>query len=859
MLDQYPAYLASDSVFYESPAVAAHDGEFAAATRDLPAGWRRGRRQIWTNVDPVGLRLPAQGWKVHVSTRLEDAEQVLDIVWEHCLAAGLPFKFLPNRQLLRMVNAKYMPRESSGKFIAIYPSDDDQLRRALDGLSSALAGFEGPQILSDLRWGAGPLHVRYGGFRERYCVTPAGDCVPAMVDPQGRPVPDRRRPVFSVPEWVEPPAFISAELAARRGTPAALPYRVTRALHFSNGGGVYLADRLSDGAPAVLKEARPHAGLDRYGRDAVQRLRREHEVLRRLDGIEGVPRAYECLEVGGHHFLAMELVPGDIIWKWSAAVHPMVSPDPTADELAVYTRRATTLADALGRLLDRIHDRGIVYGDLHPGNILVTPDDRVHLVDFEACGEIGDEDYQPGLGAAGFASWDRDTRGAAVDRRALSVLRLWLFHAQDRLWELDPGRLAVSIDEAERRFTLPAGTADALRRELLGRPVAGRPVAVRAAAGRPLEVDLAAPQPDLATAVRSAVDAVLASATPDRTDRLFPGDIGVFNGGGASFATGAAGVLWALDRAGFGRHPGHEQWLLDAAERGLRPQPGFYTGLHGTAHVLAHFGHRDAALALVEQAAPAARAVRDVSLHKGLAGIGLNLLHLGLPADDVAERLEHALAAAADAAGGGPAGRPPAAPTRPGLLHGWTGPALFFVRVFEAGGDERWLDAAVRALHRDLDRCVPHRGMLLAGEDGGRALPYLATGTAGIGLVAGQVLRHRPVERLRAAMPAILQVFQPEFVAESGLLEGRAGLLAALSRLSLDHPGAAAEQAVARHVHHLSWYAVSYRGHLAFPARRQLRLGMDLATGTAGVLLALAAVQDRKLEVLPFLERSSDA
>jgi len=39
----------------------------------------------------------------------------------------------------------------------------------------------------------------------------------------------------------------------------------------------------------------------------------------------------------------------------------------------------------------------------------------------------------------------------------------------------------------------------------------------------------------------------------------------------------------------------------------------------------------------------------------------------------------------------------------------------------------------------------------------------------------------------------------------------------------------------------LSWHALPYGGGLAFPGEQLMRLSMDLATGTAGVLLALAA------------------
>ena len=48
---------------------------------------------------------------------------------------------------------------------------------------------------------------------------------------------------------------------------------------FSNGGGIYRGRDTRTGEAVVLKEARPHAGLDGLGDDAVRRLEREHDTL----------------------------------------------------------------------------------------------------------------------------------------------------------------------------------------------------------------------------------------------------------------------------------------------------------------------------------------------------------------------------------------------------------------------------------------------------------------------------------------------------------------------------------------------------------------------------------------------------
>ena len=63
---------------------------------------------------------------------------------------------------------------------------------------------------------------------------------------------------------------------------------------------------------------------------------------------------------------------------------------------------------------------------------------------------------------------------------------------------------------------------------------------------------------------------------------------------------------------------------------------------------------------------------------------------------------------------------------------------------------------------------------------------------------------------------------------------------------------AAADPAVAAHIRRLAWYALGYRDGVAFPGDTLFRLSMDLATGTAGVLLGVTAALSPRGTALPF-------
>ncbi|WP_233358571.1 class III lanthionine synthetase LanKC [Thermomonospora amylolytica] len=383
MDQRYELYCLADRFFYDAPKVG-RATEFAIAHRPLPDGWRQIPGDEWMNYEPPVSRIPLQGWKVHVSGCAESADTVLERTWEYCVPRGIAFKHLRGPGTLRMRNAKYAPRGASGKLVTIYPADEAELARIIAELGAGLAGLPGPYILSDLRIGDGPLYVRYGGFARRRVLDERGDLVPAMENGDGELVPDRRGPVFTVPEWVTLPACLEPHLAARAATTVAdLPYRIEQALHFSNGGGVYAGTDTRNGRQVILKEARPHAGLAADGADAVSRLQRERDMLEHLAGIDGVPEMIDYFVLGEHHFLVQERIEGRTLNTFFAERHPLLDPELDPGKVAGYTAWALRIHRGVQRLVEAVHERGAVYHDLHMFNIMVRPDDTVALIDFE--------------------------------------------------------------------------------------------------------------------------------------------------------------------------------------------------------------------------------------------------------------------------------------------------------------------------------------------------------------------------------------------------------------------------------------------------------------------------------------------
>jgi hypothetical protein len=499
--------------------------------------------------------------------------------------------------------------------------------------------------------------------------------------------------------------------------------------------------------------------------------------------------------------------------------------------------------DRVAEAVRSLHGRGVVFCDLHPDNVLVGADDRLVLIDFEVA-TLVEEQARSALAHPGYAA-PPDRQGPAVDEYALACMRLGVFAPEtSMLLPFHPGKVGQLADLIAETFPVPRESLDDAVHTIAGSaPAATTP-------WPPLPGRAGWPE------VRTALTrAIVASATPEREDRLFPGDVAQFRpGGGVGFAHGAAGVLYALHHTGAGRFPEYETWLR---RRALEPMAGtgFYDGRIGVAYTLEDLGHRQDALDVLQLSLSEPMEGVELGLRTGLAGIGLALWDFwtrtgesGFLAnatrvvDHIADRL------------GGPEDVPEISGEghpRAGLMHGSSGLALLFLRAYEHTPDDGLLDLAEIALRQDLRRCVLDDYGTRQVSQGWRTLPYLEEGSAGIALALRRFLRQRPDTELAEALHSLQLVTHSAFFVQPGLFSGRAGLIMAAAD---GRPPGRPDEVTERLIRGLAWHAVPYADGLAFPGDRLLRLSMDLATGTAGVLLALGtALHDAPVH-LPMFE-----
>ncbi|MFJ9428292.1 class III lanthionine synthetase LanKC [Streptomyces sp. NPDC101490] len=839
MLEGFGEALADPEYYLPLPAIGDPGPRFAP--REVPSGVLGSDQGIWT---VWGAPRAGQGWKIHVSARLDRAQHVLDTVAGICFAEGVPFKHLRARFFFLFLHHKHAARAQAGKFCAVYPPDTATAHRLLERLRDALDGEEGPYVLTDRRFrDSRTVHYRYGSFDgARSLLRPDGTRVGTVLDGSGHEVVDARLPAFLLPSGITDP-FVEREEPPHAGPILIRDYEVIRAVRLSNAGGAYRARDRRTGRTVFLKEARAHNGLVFDGTDARRRLRHEYDVLCALHAAApGVgPEPLDHFTEWEHDFLVTEHVAGQPLVAWLSRSSPLARADRTAGSVAAYYEACRRLLDSLDASLERLHAAGHRFGDLSLGNVLVTPSGGIRLVDFEAASALSDT--PSGLGTPGFTPPPglRRTDGDRLlqDRYGASAVALAFLAPFHEVAEHAPANLALLrhdlADAAPPPDLWERATAfhraEHRSRERNG-PV--RPPS-------PAEVD-ADPRGCLARLAGHVTAGLLETADPDRPEWAFPPSPEAFRTNNVCLAHGTAGVVHALHRAG-SPVPGPvlERLRRDAlALRGALP-PGMLVGSAGVARVLAGLGRLDEAVDLLRDADAHPLTASCGTLAGGRAGVGLAWLALHrLTGED--GHLRRAAAAGEELRTADLAAVLGEHDAR-GLLHGRSGLALFLHRLADVTGEGRFLDAGRLLLHEELDRTFAlDDGSLSLSDDARltRAMPYLGTGAAGLVAVLTHYAATAADERCATALPRLVAGIRvSRATKEAGLHRGLAGLVWSLTvHAELTGTDTAREDAV-RAATGLLKYAVPYRRGVRFLGAGSQRFTADLSSGGAGVLLVL--------------------
>jgi tRNA A-37 threonylcarbamoyl transferase component Bud32 len=347
--------------------------------------WTVQPSEAWCFVSPPVNARRQHGWKLHVSATPLSAPIVLARAAEVLVRRRCSFKFGTDlRRVAELVDVWY-DRGGGGKFITVYPSDDEQFRMLADELHRATRGLAGPRILSDKQLRRGSLvHYRYGEFSGDRTFTDDGVFESRMVGPDGTAFKDQRKAWFTPPAWASSPFPQESTMADAPPDSMLLAsrFRVHKAIRHANKGGVFRAVDEHDGTDVIVKQARAHVGARLDGTDVRDRLRAEARMLDVLSPLGVAPAKVALFEEQEDLFLVEEQIPGKPLHEWAAE---------RAREGGLDVVAAVAIARRLVAVTLSVHQTGHVICDLKPQNLMVTPFEEVRLIDVEYIRPQGQE------------------------------------------------------------------------------------------------------------------------------------------------------------------------------------------------------------------------------------------------------------------------------------------------------------------------------------------------------------------------------------------------------------------------------------------------------------------------------------
>jgi len=240
-------------------------------------------------------------------------------------------------------------------------------------------------------------------------------------------------------------------------------YEIIKPLGAGGMGEVYRAHDANLKRDVAIKVLPQELSTDP---DRLARLEREAHLLASLNH-PNIATIFSLEEVDDTRFLVLELIDGESLQQRLER-----GPLPVAEALDVCAQ--------IARALEVAHAEGIVHRDLKPANVLITPDDRVKVLDFGIAKSLrpvgeGDDTVQATeltmagtlVGTAPYMSPEQ-VRGEAVDKRS----DIWAFGCV--FFEVLSGKgpfgretiadtLAAIVGEEPNWESLPAEASPAVR------------------------------------------------------------------------------------------------------------------------------------------------------------------------------------------------------------------------------------------------------------------------------------------------------------------------------------------------------------------------------------------------------------
>lgn len=731
----------------------------------LSPSWSIRSGGFWVTCRPPEWRGVEHGWKIHVSSTLENAEVTLALVCRVLSVARVMFKFTSDSRMLGMTFGKLWSRFQVGKFITIYPRDPAEFEMIMTEVHRVTDHLTGPHILTDRKFSESKVvHYRYGAHRDQYKVDQYGFRVQGFELPEGVWYVDKRSANFRMPPGlvdIHAPSVgdsdahdFEIKLNGR--------FQIVSALKFNGTGGVYSGIDSLTGRDVIIKEVRglPDTSVTDSAHSLVKSISRQANVLRKLAATGAVPAFVDFFREWNNWFLVEEKIDGLTLWESSMDFYYKSENQTCCDGFSILREKVYKIVQAL--IL--VHQSNVVLRDMTKSNVLFTTAGEVKFIDLEFAYDMEVDNawvkgWTPGYASEQQLSSLRPTK--EEDCFALGVLILDIISYCASGLDLAKNNIVnIKLPQVVKDLGLPreilhivSGLMEAdIRRRLSLEEVLGcmRTASVECPGKSMLPTrdelySRPAPEDGLSSRISAVLDGLKtylrSQQCTAREDRLWPASTQLFSTNPVSIQFGAAGTAFFLLRSGAGVDSEVLDWIEEKSSLATCP-PGLYSGLGGVALLLLYAGRVDSAKRQIDLIAASPLAFSTPSLYFGSAGQGLILLHFWRVTGDfkyladavvVADKLISFANTSPQGCFWENEGR-----VFLGLGDGQSGISIFLTYMGAATGDLKYFAFARRALDFEVDNCVMQAGRKFwrsyVGANGSSPnSPHTRFGSAGVG------------------------------------------------------------------------------------------------------------------------------
>lgn len=324
---------------------------------------------IWLQNRAPNWEDPIQGFKLHISSSLCDATEILEKSMAVLNHFSVMCKIPKNLGELKKLNmGMFYGYSQIGKFITVYPYDEKQGLEIAKRIHSVTQNYMPVIVPFDNQFmESSNVFYRYGSFIKNLDKLN----VSFIEDPNGKIWKDKREYGSAIPSFIKNPFPV-----CKQHNTSFTNHIVLKALSKRGKGGVYLALKY-DGknfSDCIIKEGLCNGEMYYDNWDGLMRIRYEMKVLENLSnaGIS-VPTVYESFKRSGNMYIVLEKLPGINLYKWIKNLSNKIT-----------FIKFVPLAIQLTETIIKIHQAGYIWRDCKPMNFIYNDETtQLRPIDFE--------------------------------------------------------------------------------------------------------------------------------------------------------------------------------------------------------------------------------------------------------------------------------------------------------------------------------------------------------------------------------------------------------------------------------------------------------------------------------------------